>query len=174
MSEDDLVKGMEQARRQAEKTAAAKGKKPISTAAAKDLAVAANRGKTALKKARGRTSLQALSKLTEVVDGRPRIVSQPPLLVPLRELGDYYGLDATQLDTVVKTQFDRYRATLGVPRKGGAAANSHIRSIPSEPRELGLSIGTRSSARKHRPSTRSRARAERTALLSAYSTTWSA
>ena len=40
----------------------------------------------ALDKARGRDSVQALSKLTTMVDGRARIRSQPPLLVPLEEL----------------------------------------------------------------------------------------
>ena len=37
-------------------------------------------------KARTRDSLQALDKLTEVVDGRRRIVSDPPLIVPIEEL----------------------------------------------------------------------------------------
>src|SRR4051794_12354870 len=40
----------------------------------------------ALAKARTRDSLQAFGKLTEVVDGRSVIRSQPPLLVPVREL----------------------------------------------------------------------------------------
>jgi uncharacterized protein (DUF2252 family) len=40
----------------------------------------------ALAKARSRDSLQAFGKLTEVVDGRPVIRSQPPLLVPVRDL----------------------------------------------------------------------------------------
>ncbi len=115
MSENDLTTGMDQARRQAEKATAAKGTKRALTA--KEIAVAANRGKNALKKAHGRTSLQALSKLTEVVDGRPRIVSQPPVLIPLRELGDHYGLDADELDAVVKTLFDRYRSTLSAARR---------------------------------------------------------
>ncbi len=44
------------------------------------------RTKAALAKARTRDSVQALSKLTTMVDGRPRILSQPPLLVPLEEL----------------------------------------------------------------------------------------
>jgi uncharacterized protein (DUF2252 family) len=44
------------------------------------------RTQAALNKARSRDSLQALSKLTKRVDGRPRIVSQPPLVVPLDEL----------------------------------------------------------------------------------------
>jgi len=40
----------------------------------------------ALDKAHSRDSVQALAKLTKVVDGRARILSQPPLLVPLDEL----------------------------------------------------------------------------------------
>ena len=37
-------------------------------------------------KAKARTSLHALAKLTTVVNGRPQIVSQPPLVVPVEEL----------------------------------------------------------------------------------------
>ena len=37
-------------------------------------------------KAHTRDSLQALSKLGELVDGKYRIVSQPPIVVPAREL----------------------------------------------------------------------------------------
>lgn len=39
-----------------------------------------------LAKARARDSMQELSKLTRIVDGRPRIVSDPPLIVPADEL----------------------------------------------------------------------------------------
>ena len=39
------------------------------------------------RKAHTRDSLQALSKLGELVDGRYRIVSQPPVVVPARDLG---------------------------------------------------------------------------------------
>ena len=39
-------------------------------------------------KARTRDSLQALSKLAEHVDGQYRIVSQPPVVVPARDLAD--------------------------------------------------------------------------------------
>jgi uncharacterized protein (DUF2252 family) len=41
-----------------------------------------------LRRARQRTSLQAAAKLTEVVDGHRRFASDPPLLVPVRELPD--------------------------------------------------------------------------------------
>jgi uncharacterized protein (DUF2252 family) len=40
--------------------------------------VSVKRGEAALRKAHSRTNLQALAKLTEVVDGRQRIASQPP------------------------------------------------------------------------------------------------
>jgi uncharacterized protein (DUF2252 family) len=40
----------------------------------------------AFAKARSRNSVEAFGKLTDTVDGRPVIRSQPPLLVPLREL----------------------------------------------------------------------------------------
>jgi uncharacterized protein (DUF2252 family) len=43
-------------------------------------------------KARGRDSVQALAKLTTTVDGHPRIVSQPPLIVPMEELLDGQGV----------------------------------------------------------------------------------
>ena len=44
------------------------------------------RARAAADKARSRDSVQALAKLTTVVDGRARILSQPPLLVPVEEL----------------------------------------------------------------------------------------
>ena len=48
-------------------------------------------------KAHTRDSLQALSKLGEVVDGRYRIVSQPPIVVPARELNAAYGMSAEEV-----------------------------------------------------------------------------
>ena len=44
------------------------------------------RAQAAADKARSRDSVQALAKLTTIVDGRVRILSQPPLLVPVEEL----------------------------------------------------------------------------------------
>ncbi len=44
------------------------------------------RAEKQLAKARTRDSMQALDKLTEVVDGETRFVSDPPLLVPIEEL----------------------------------------------------------------------------------------
>jgi uncharacterized protein (DUF2252 family) len=39
-----------------------------------------------LAKARSKDSMKAFAKLARVVDGQPRIISDPPLIVPLREL----------------------------------------------------------------------------------------
>jgi uncharacterized protein (DUF2252 family) len=63
-------------------------------------------------KARTRDSLQALSKLGERVDGRYRIVSQPPIVVPSRELEATYGLSRDEIEQAVHQQFRAYRATL--------------------------------------------------------------
>ena len=49
----------------------------------------AKRAEKVVKKARTRDSLQALSKLGELVDGRYRIKSQPPIVVPERELARF-------------------------------------------------------------------------------------
>ncbi len=53
---------------------------------AKALSKAKIRADKAVAKARTRDSMQALSKLTEVVNGETRFVSNPPLLVPVEEL----------------------------------------------------------------------------------------
>jgi uncharacterized protein (DUF2252 family) len=86
----------------------AKGKK-----GAKEL----KRGEKNLQKARTRDSLHALSKLAEFVDGGYRIVSQPPILVPLRELAATYGLAPDNVDEMIRDQFRSYRATLQNDRR---------------------------------------------------------
>jgi uncharacterized protein (DUF2252 family) len=63
-------------------------------------------------KARTRDSLQALSKLGELVDGRYRIVSQPPVIIPARELAATYGLSREETERGLRQQFRAYRATL--------------------------------------------------------------
>ena len=63
-------------------------------------------------KAHTRDSLQALSKLGELVDGKYRIVSQPPIVVPARELAATYGLSPDEVDHMIREQFHAYRSTL--------------------------------------------------------------
>jgi uncharacterized protein (DUF2252 family) len=95
------------------------GKKPPK-ASKKEKKVAATAEKRMQKirdKARTRDSLQALSKLGEVVDGRYRIVSQPPIVVPARDLAATYGMSGDDVETTVREQFHAYRATLQVDRR---------------------------------------------------------
>ncbi|HEY6934609.1 MAG TPA: DUF2252 domain-containing protein [Marmoricola sp.] len=66
-------------------------------------------------RARSRTSLQALAKLTEQVDGHQQFRSHPPLLVPMRELpGD---VDPSALEHVVRQGFVAYKDTLPDDRR---------------------------------------------------------
>jgi uncharacterized protein (DUF2252 family) len=64
-----------------------------------------------LAKARTRDSLQALSKLCEVVDGKYRIVSQPPVLVPARDIAAAYGI-TDDLEELIREELRSYRETL--------------------------------------------------------------
>jgi uncharacterized protein (DUF2252 family) len=63
-------------------------------------------------KAHSRNSEQALSKLGEEVDGRYRIVSAPPVIVPARDLHSAYGIKPGELEDVVFELFRDYRSTL--------------------------------------------------------------
>jgi uncharacterized protein (DUF2252 family) len=78
---------------------------------------AIKRAEKNLRKAHTRDSLQALSKLGEIVDGQYRIVSQPPIVVPARELQQRYGLTAEQTEQRIRDQFRDYRATLQHDRR---------------------------------------------------------
>ena len=71
----------------------------------------------AMRKAHTRDSLQALSRFAEVVDGRYRIVSQPPVVVPLRELDGALGLSADEIREVVEDQFRAYQTSLSADRR---------------------------------------------------------
>ena len=61
--------------------------------------------------------MQALSKLAERVDGRYRIVSQPPVVIPLRDLAPRIGLSVDELEHVIHDQFRDYRKTLQDDRR---------------------------------------------------------
>ena len=78
---------------------------------------AARRAEKAREKAHTRDSLQALSKLGELVDGQYRIVSQPPIVVPARDLLAVYGLSAEQVAPAIRQQYRAYRATLQEDRR---------------------------------------------------------
>ena len=61
--------------------------------------------------------MQALSKLGEVVDGKYRIISQPPIVVPMRDLEDREGISAEQFEHMVHEQLRAYRASLQDDRR---------------------------------------------------------
>jgi uncharacterized protein (DUF2252 family) len=67
--------------------------------------------------ARHRDSLQALSKLGELVDGQYRIVSQPPIVVPVRDLAQTYGMSQDEANDAVHSLFRSYRSTLQDDRR---------------------------------------------------------
>ncbi|MBD7994416.1 DUF2252 domain-containing protein [Arthrobacter sp. Sa2CUA1] len=69
------------------------------------------------RKARSRDSLQALSKLAERVDGTYRIISQPPILIPVRELGNTLGLSPEEMKEAAREQLRSYRSTLQDDRR---------------------------------------------------------
>jgi uncharacterized protein (DUF2252 family) len=78
---------------------------------------AARRAEKNLEKAHTRDSVQALAKLGEMVDGRYQIVSQPPVIVPARDLAATYGLSPEEVMPAIHEQFRAYRATLQDDRR---------------------------------------------------------
>ena len=81
------------------------------------VAEAAKRANKTLRKAHTRDSLGALAKFAEVVDGRQRIVSQPPVIIPLRDLAASYEMTPDQARDAVEEQFRVYKATLSNDRR---------------------------------------------------------
>jgi uncharacterized protein (DUF2252 family) len=82
---------------------------------------AERRAQKTVKKARTKTHQQTLEKLTEVEDGRRRIISDPPLLVPLREMGLEHYLDPEDRSrfsrTSVEESWERYLDSLPDERR---------------------------------------------------------
>ena len=69
-----------------------------------------------LAKARTRDSMQEVAKLTRVVDGRPRIISDPPLLVPIDELVPK-EMDQAAIEEQFAALLAKYRRTLETDRR---------------------------------------------------------
>ncbi|MEU9305018.1 DUF2252 domain-containing protein [Streptomyces sp. NPDC048269] len=89
------------------------------------------RAEANLERARGRTSLQALDKLTEVRNGRRRIIDDPPLLEPV-------GERATR---AVDKIFSEYRSTLPEERR---LLLDRYRFVDAARKVVGVgSVGTR-------------------------------
>ena len=90
-------------------------------------------------KARTRDNLQALSKLTRVVDGRRRLASDPPLLIPIDELvGE---AQARRYEQQMSVLFDEYRQSLDSSRRRLAG---RFRYVGGARKVVGVgSVGTR-------------------------------
>jgi uncharacterized protein (DUF2252 family) len=67
-------------------------------------------------KARTRDSMQEVAKLTRMVDGRPRIISDPPLLVPIDDLVPQ-DRDRRAFESQLADLISKYRRTLASDRR---------------------------------------------------------
>ena len=67
-----------------------------------------------LAKTRSKDSLKAFGKLTEIVDGEPRIISDPPVIVPIEDL---LGDRAHELEDFLRGVIRSYRRTLAGDRR---------------------------------------------------------
>ena len=90
-------------------------------------------------KARTRDNLEALSKLTRVVDGRRRLASDPPLLIPIDELvGE---AQARRYEQQMSVLIDEYRQSLDPSRRG---LIGRFRYVGGARKVVGVgSVGTR-------------------------------
>jgi hypothetical protein len=100
-----------------DKKARAKKKEKRDEKADKTVKEAARRAEKNIAKAHTRDSMQALSKLGELAGGQYQIVSQPPVIVPARELAATYGLSPDEVLPVLHEQFRSYRVTLPDDRR---------------------------------------------------------
>jgi uncharacterized protein (DUF2252 family) len=69
-----------------------------------------------LTKAHTRDSMQELAKLTRTVDGRPRIISDPPLLIPIDELVTA-ETEREDLEGLLTSLIAKYKRTLETDRR---------------------------------------------------------
>ncbi|ASD22626.1 hypothetical protein B7495_11455 [Cryobacterium sp. LW097] len=106
MTEQEMLKAMDMARATQKDKAARKAAKGLEKTALKNAA-----------KARSRDSMQALSKLAELVDGQYRIISQPPIVIPVRDLAESLGLSSDDVQAAVLEQLRSYRESLQDDRR---------------------------------------------------------
>ena len=68
-----------------------------------------------LAKAHTEDSMKALGKLTTMVDGQRRIISDPPMIVPVEEV--FAGVQADAIYQLIRTVLGKYRRTLQSDRR---------------------------------------------------------
>ena len=105
-------------------------------------AKAAKQTEKAIAKARTRDSMQALDKFTEIVDGQPRIVNQPPLIMRLADLAAQHAdLEAIDVEAEIGAVIDGYQKTLPSDR---AHLLSSYQYVDTALKVVGVgSVGTR-------------------------------
>jgi uncharacterized protein (DUF2252 family) len=97
------------------------------------------RFKRNLAKAQSKDSLKAFAKLTEIIDGEPRIASDPPLITPIEEIGS--GADKDELEEFVRDVIRSYRRTLSADRR---RLLERFRYVHAARKVVGVgSVGTR-------------------------------
>jgi uncharacterized protein (DUF2252 family) len=96
----------------------------------------------AIAKARTRDSMQALDKFTEVVEGEPRIINQPPLIMRLADLAaNRAELEALDVETEIEGILAGYKQTLPSDR---AHLLSSYQYVDTALKVVGVgSVGTR-------------------------------
>ena len=112
-----------------------------------DLERAARRGtakqrkrfETNVAKARTKDNLKAFTKLTEIVDGEPRIAGDPPLIVPIEDVAP--PADHDRLDDYLRGVMRSYRRTLTADRR---SLLERFRYVHAARKVVGVgSVGTR-------------------------------
>ena len=95
----------------------------------------------AMAKARTKDNLGALGRFAGGQDGRPQIVADPPLIVPLRDLVED-GIDTAELQEQLRGMLAAYRTTLEPERR---VLFDHYRLVDFARKVVGVgSVGTRS------------------------------
>jgi len=93
----------------------------------------------AMEKARTRDSLQAFDKLTTMIDGRPRIAPDPPLLIPIGDL--LPDVERSALERQFRSLIERYGSTLASDRRA-LLTDYHLADVARKVVGVG-SVGTR-------------------------------
>jgi uncharacterized protein (DUF2252 family) len=90
-------------------------------------------------KTMGKDSLKAFGKLTEIVDGEPRIISDPPVIVPIEDLAG--GAQAEAIGEFLQNVIRSYRRTLAGDRR---RILERFRYVHAARKVVGVgSVGTR-------------------------------
>jgi uncharacterized protein (DUF2252 family) len=136
LDEDELMSAIRTA-----VTGTKKGAKKKQKKQKKQAKMAQKQAEKTAAKAHTKDSMQALSKLAEQVDGKYRIVSQPPIVVPARDLVAADGMSPDQVVSMIHDQFRAYRATLQDDRR---RLLEHFKVVDAARKVVGVgSVGTR-------------------------------